>query len=218
MRSKELCIVGNGSLGSFAALLIGKMASLFGWRMRFLDFDKVERHNLQNQLFREKDIGRHKSEALAELIAEMSSASPKAEVAKATELTPFRGAVVVLVDNMAAREAAWLACRYNYNVHFFVDARSGGDLALVYAFDPRDPDCVTRYEESLYGDTEADAAPCANPRQAPILFFVASVIGELLARYEEQFPERAEFIQTIISTTREGLPDLECWSYTGVSY
>lgn len=218
MRPKDLYLIGNGSLGTFAGVLIGRLANRFGWRIKLIDFDKVERHNLENQLFRKSDIGRPKTEALAGLISEFSTAEPEPVIATAGEETEFNGIVVVLVDNMAARRAIWEACRYNINVPLLVDGRSGGEDASVFALDPRDPDCVHRYEGHLYTDGEALPAPCANARQVPMLFLIAGTVGEILARYEEQSPKEGEFIHMILSASDGDLPEVRGWLYTDMSY
>ena len=97
--------------------------------------------------------------------------------------TPLHGIVVVTVDNMKARREAFEAAKYRADVSLFVDARSGGDGAMVYALDPRDPDQVRRYEETLYEDEEAIPAPCADERTIPTIFAIAAAIARILALY-----------------------------------
>ena len=54
-------IIGAGAIGSCAALALAKI----GFKdFTVYDFDSVELHNLPNQMYRAKDIGKPKVEAL----------------------------------------------------------------------------------------------------------------------------------------------------------
>lgn len=217
MRDKNLFLIGNGSLGSFTAPLIARFAGRFRWKLHFIDFDKVEPHNLENQFFRKKDLGRPKALALAELVEDLSGTHAEPELRMADEKDLFEGIVVVLVDSMKARRIIWETCRYERSVPLFMDARSGGDLAIVYSLDPRDPDSVRRYDGTLYTDEESLPAPCANSRQLPMLYLIAGIIGELLARFEEQNPKTGELVQIILSCGDGYLPSIDSTSYTNFS-
>jgi hypothetical protein len=217
MSGKNLFLIGNGSLGSFAAPLIARFARRFDWRLHFVDFDKIEPHNLENQFFREKDLGRPKAEALAEIAEELSGIGAEAELRKADRGDKYSGIVIVLVDSMLARRVIWESCRYDYSVSLFVEARSGGDRATVYSLDPRDPDAVRRYDSTLYSDDVSDAAPCANSRQLPILYLIAGVIGEMLADFEERRWGTAGLEEVILSCGDGSLPSVSSTSYTGYS-
>lgn len=218
MRDKNLFLIGNGSLGSFAAPLIGRFAGRFGWHLHFIDFDKVERHNLENQFFREKDLGRPKADALAEIVEGLSGVRATPELRKAGENDKFQGIVVVLVDSMKARRVIWEICRYEMDVRLFVEARSGGDVAIVYSLDPRDPDSVRRYDRTLYTDEDAAPAPCANSRQLPMLYLIAGAIGEALVRFEEQYPKTGELVEVVLSCGGGNLPSIYSTSYTNFSF
>lgn len=67
-------IVGVGSVGSTIAENLARCGIR---RMTFWDFDDVESHNISNQMFRQKDLGRKKVEALKDIILEIN---PEAEI------------------------------------------------------------------------------------------------------------------------------------------
>lgn len=67
-------IVGVGSVGSTIAENLARCGIS---RMTFWDFDDVESHNISNQMFRQKDLGRKKVEALKDIILEIN---PEAEI------------------------------------------------------------------------------------------------------------------------------------------
>jgi len=207
LTGKTVNIIGAGSLGSFTALLLAKMARAFSWELRLFDFDSVEAHNLRNQLFREADVGVSKVAALADILRLLcgETLALSATEAKIDNETFLRDAIIVLVDNMKTRREAFEAAKYRADVSLFVDARSGGSAAMVYALNPRDPDQVRRYEETLYNDEEAVPAPCADERTAPTIFAIAAAIARILALYEND--ALAGFIETLINF--EQLPNLK---------
>lgn len=62
-------IVGCGSVGSTIAVLLARAGVT---KMTLWDFDMVEPHNLANQMFRQCDVGKLKTEALADILAEIN--------------------------------------------------------------------------------------------------------------------------------------------------
>ena len=62
-------IVGCGSVGSTIAVLLARAGVT---KMTLWDFDMVEPHNLANQIFRQCDVGKLKTEALADILAEIN--------------------------------------------------------------------------------------------------------------------------------------------------
>ncbi|MDP3947223.1 MAG: ThiF family adenylyltransferase [bacterium] len=211
MALKDLNIVGNGSLGSFTALALLKMARAFGWQLKLFDFDTVEAHNVLNQLYRKEDVGTPKTEALAALLKYLGGADTSIlpVPGRVDRNTPLHGVVITLVDTMKARREAFEATKYRADVSLFIDARSGGDGAVVYALDPRDPDQVRRYEETLYKDEEAIPAPCADERTIPTIFAIAAAIARLLALSESK--ELRNFVEILLNF--EQLPILSSKSY-----
>lgn len=95
-------IIGCGSVGSTIAenLVRCGVTKLTLW-----DFDTVEEHNIVNQMFRHKDIGRPKVEALKDILCEIN---PDAE--RDIELKPegwngkmLSGYLFILVDSIDLR-------------------------------------------------------------------------------------------------------------------
>jgi len=62
-------IIGCGSVGSTIAENLARCGIT---KMTLWDFDKVEDHNLVNQMFRQKDVGKLKVEALRDIITEIN--------------------------------------------------------------------------------------------------------------------------------------------------
>lgn len=200
----KITIVGAGSLGGFTALLLAKMAGGFKWTIRLCDFDSVERHNQLNQLFKKSDVGMKKVEALKNLLMLLSDAEITVSEEKITKDSKLDGVVIILVDSMKSRKAILEAVRYKTNIPLIIEARSGGDVAAIYAFDPRNPDNLKSYEDTLHTDSEAVPAPCADARTVDIIFVIASLIGRLMALHAHG--KLYGFIEALINFENQNLP------------
>lgn len=213
MNKKDINFVGIGSLGSFTAFLAAKMiGGAVQAEMTVWDFDTTEQHNALNQLYRKNDAGKSKTGAFKNLLKILAPGvilhERSERVSRTSEL---HGVVVVLVDSIKARQEIFQACVYRADIPLYIEARSGLDGAVVYALDPRDPDGIRRYEQTLL-EHEGVQAPCANQNTIPNLWHVAAAIGEILARFYSRKIPRSEFVQIIINT--EHLPIIQSKVYT----
>lgn len=102
MVGARIHIVGCGSVGSTIAenLVRCGVTELTLW-----DFDKVEPHNLANQMFRQQDIGKTKVDALFDMLKDINP-----EVANTIELKPdgwkgklMSGYIFLCVDSIELR-------------------------------------------------------------------------------------------------------------------
>src|SRR5688572_9763698 len=96
-------IVGAGGIGSPVALALAKMGCR---EIRLYDPDTIEPHNLPNQLYRLRDVGRPKVEALAEILREYTEVTVSAHLER-VDGQRLDGIVISAVDSMASREAIW---------------------------------------------------------------------------------------------------------------
>lgn len=172
-------LIGCGGIGSFAALVLSKMGVQ---QLHLYDPDAIEEHNLPNQLFRLRDVGRYKIEALQEILEEF--ARPPAEVQPVeVEARRMTGVVISGVDSMRARKAIWLrSIRYRAGILRYLDARMGAEVARIYAVNPTDPADIRFYEKTLYDDEEAEVLPCTAAAIIYSGFAIASLIGNLVKR------------------------------------
>jgi len=95
-------IVGCGSVGS---TLAENLARCGVTKMTLWDFDKVEAHNIVNQMFRQKDIGKLKVEALKDILVEIN---PDAETDVKIKPEGWKGELMsgfifLAVDNIDIR-------------------------------------------------------------------------------------------------------------------
>ncbi len=123
-------VVGCGALGSEVA----KNLAFLGVRSIYLvDMDKVEEHNLNRQLFMEKQIGMPKSKALAENIIALNSK---------IEVRNVNAKAEALVDDYDFNSADWyFDCLDNIPTRKFLNSF-----------------CVTKGKKMIHGGTNPDNA------------------------------------------------------------
>ncbi len=172
-------LIGCGGIGSFTALVLSKMGVQ---HLHLYDPDEIEEHNLPNQLFRLRDVGRSKVEALQEILQEFAGTPVEVQPVE-VEAQRMAGVVISGVDSMRARKAIWLrSIRYRTAVLRYLDARMGAEVARIYAVNPTDPGDIRFYEKSLYDDEETEALPCTAAAIIYSGFAIASLIGNLVKR------------------------------------
>jgi len=95
-------IIGCGSVGS---TLAENLARCGVTKMTLWDFDRVEAHNICNQMFRQQDVGKLKVEALKDILMDINP-----EIADSLELKPdgwqgkmLSGYIFLAVDNIDLR-------------------------------------------------------------------------------------------------------------------
>lgn len=176
-------VIGCGAIGSFAALTLAKMGFT---RLTLWDHDRVAPENIGPQLFRIKDIGRLKVDALADILQDFTGCTPQKVPYKANGTATFSDIVIVAVDSMAARKCIFRGARAQSR--FFLDPRMGAENALLYALRLSDEYAIDRYKKTLYTDEQASTAPCtakATAYTANMLGgHVAKTVIDLLARRE----------------------------------
>lgn len=95
-------IIGCGSVGSTVAENLARCGVT---KMTLWDFDKVESHNIVNQMFRQQDVGKLKVEALKDILTDINP-----EISDSVELKPegwdgklLSGYIFMCVDSIELR-------------------------------------------------------------------------------------------------------------------
>jgi hypothetical protein len=185
MEKVRISVVGAGSLGSYATLLLASM----GYEdIEVYDDDLVEYHNRRNQLFRTEDMEKLKVEVLAELVRFLTGVKIITHCFQAGKGTRFSGnVIIVLVHSMQARREIFEEIKNNPRYKLFIEARSGEHSARVYAINPSDPDAVKRYgsDEILYSDRKSLDTPCADETTQPTVWTVAATVAHFVRKWTE---------------------------------
>lgn len=150
--------------------------------MQIFDDDTVELHNLPNQFFRKKDIGRSKVEALADIVKEFTDFDIKINN-KRYEDENLSGIVISAVDSMKSRQAIFDMVRTQSEVELYIDSRMGGEVAQIFTLRPSDQLDVEEYEKTLFNDDEAEELPCT----AQAIIYTVLGIAQPIARLVKKF-------------------------------
>lgn len=152
-------IIGVGATGSFVAYALAKLGVK---NINIYDFDVVEEHNIANQLFGIADVGKLKVDAVAEIIHRETGIAIHTHNEKVTNQS-FAGYVFVMVDSMAARKEIFNNCiKFKPYVKLAIEPRMGLDMCRIYNIDPLNYEKMKAYEDTLYGDEEAEVSACGN--------------------------------------------------------
>lgn len=120
---KERChVIGCGSIGSNVAELLTRYGIT---KITLWDFDKVEPHNLANQLFDSYDIGKEKTTALADHLVDINpNIGEDLKIKGAYENDILSGYVFLCVDNIEVRKHIVEVNKRNPSVLAFFDFRT----------------------------------------------------------------------------------------------
>lgn len=157
MVKSKIHIIGCGAVGSTIAEQLARCGIT---DFVLYDHDIVEPHNIANQMFREKDIGRKKVDALAEILSEINP-----EVADRIETVPNKyvdqplsGVVFLCVDKVSVRKAIAKQHQYNTMIRMMSDVRISLTDAQHYFVDWRNAQMVRNFLSTMnFTDEEAEA-------------------------------------------------------------
>jgi len=185
-------MIGAGGIGSFTALALAKMGVE---NMTIYDYDKVEIHNLPNQLYGAEYLGEYKVTAAAEACAQFADVTPETRnSAFGKDDERVYGVVISGVDSMEAREAIWKKVKYKPSIPLYIDARMGAEVIRIYTINPCDPDEVEFYQRFLYSDKNALEERCTAKAIIYTGFAVASLLASQVKKYAKREPLSKEII------------------------
>ena len=145
---ERIHIIGCGAIGSTLGVLIarGGFTKITLW-----DFDKVESHNIANQMYTEDDIGKYKVDALAEMLIAINP-----EIKQYLKIEregwhgqPLAGYVFLAVDNIELRKEIAESNQFNMNIKAMFDFRMRLTDAQSYAADWKDSKMIEAFLNSM---------------------------------------------------------------------
>lgn len=145
---ERLHIIGCGSVGSTVAELLTRLGLT---NFCLYDFDKVEPHNLANQMFRQDHIGMKKTDAVFNMMQEINP-----DIAGTTKLFEegykdqrLSGYVFLCVDNIDLRREIAEKHKYNPQIIAMFDFRTRLFDAQHYAADWTDSEMKKDFLKSM---------------------------------------------------------------------
>lgn len=200
----SVCIVGCGGIGSPTAVFLSKLGIPY---LTLIDDDTIEPHNLPNQFFPIKMVGRPKVTVL-QAVCDLFGTSDVTPIIKKVQDVPqlLNGTVVTGLDSMEARESVWSLVKDNKNVDYLVDARIGGMEIVIWTVDVHDKDQQEAYEEwAMFSDEEGEEAPCT----ARGIIDVGTLVAGLVTSQVRRIATKQKDIPLMISFS---VGALELWT------
>lgn len=132
MVNRTIHIIGCGAVGSHLAIQLIKLGIT---RLKLWDFDTIEEHNLTNQIWNHKDIGKSKVEALIEHILELDPYIPPKNIKNMGkyEDQALEGIVFACVDSVELRKHIY-ECNQYAKLEIMFDPRLGSTTGSVFTY------------------------------------------------------------------------------------
>ena len=145
---ERIHIIGCGAVGSTVAENLVRFGLT---NITLYDFDRVEAHNIANQMFRNIDIGKPKVEALASMLHDINPA-----IDSHLEIAPdgytgqrMSGYVFLCVDNIDLRREIATAQKGNRYIKAMFDFRIRLEEGQHYAADWHNPQMVQNFLNTM---------------------------------------------------------------------
>lgn len=155
----SIAVVGAGAVGSRVALSLAKLGVK---KIRVFDHDKVESHNVPNQIYSQEQVGMSKVDALSEIIGGDAGIEIEAhEIRVEGKEISGDNVIFLLTDTMASRKMIWeQGIRMNIPSQLMVETRMGVDNGRVYSVNPCSTVQIEQWEKTLYSDERAQQSAC----------------------------------------------------------
>lgn len=158
LSAKPVTLLGAGSVGSFATLLLARQGIE---DLTVFDADDVASHNVPMSAYRPRDVGRLKVQALHEIVRDDVGLDLKM-IPRMYADEPLVGTVMACVDTMDGRSAIWKTVRMNPQVDLLIDTRVYERFIEVYFVRPCLPEDIESYEARLYPQDTTVKRTCGN--------------------------------------------------------
>lgn len=154
----KINIIGAGATGSWVAFSLAKMGLS---NLHIYDFDEVGMHNLPNQMFGVRDIGRNKALSIRNIIKLFTGFTVNARNEKVDGSVPLQGIVFMLTDTMKSRKDIYnRAIKNNPSIDLLIETRMDLRGGRIYVVDPKNREQTKMYEQTFYSDDEAEVSAC----------------------------------------------------------
>lgn len=174
--ARKLTVIGVGAIGGYVVSMAAKAGA---HDITVIDPDVVDSHNVPMSIYRQqRDVGRLKVEALAEIVADESGVELKT-VAHPYAAERLTGSVIVCVDSIQARQLVLRQVRHNGNVDLLIDTRVAMKYLSVHMIDPRSTLMLESYEK-LFPETEAHRQTCGTHGFITVSHIAAAAAVEFL--------------------------------------
>jgi hypothetical protein len=187
-RNEEACLIGGaGGIGSWLTFFLTKA----GFKPIVYDHDTIEEHNIGGQLFRVKDIGKPKVEAISSIVKEFCGDDISTFETKVDLNSPTHHFCFSAFDNMKARKDLFEVWKRSIPgctvIPLFIDGRLTMEQLQIFAVTP---DRVAQYEEHLFDDSEVEDEACTLRQTSHTAAMIASHMTSIFTNHLTNVYER----------------------------
>jgi len=186
---EQVLIGGAGGIGSWLALFLTRA----GFAATLYDPDTVEAHNTGGQMFRRSDIGRHKTDAVEDIVETFCGDQINTFRERVRNGSPAHAFAFSAFDNMKARRDMFENWKQGIAnspvVPLLVDGRLDMEQVQVFCVTP---DTMREYErDHLFPDAEVPDAPCTLRQTTHTAALIAALMTGLFTNHIANVQERA---------------------------
>lgn len=175
-------VIGVGAIGRQVALQLTAMG--VPW-LQLVDFDTVEISNVASQGYWEKDVGKYKVEATADVCWQINNDVAIDPVfARFKRSTEIGNVLFCAVDSIQVRQLIWGAVADK--VLFYCDGRMSAEVLRVLT--ACDSDSRHHYPKTLFPAEEAYAGPCTAKTTIYCANIAAGLMLAQFTKYLRQLP------------------------------
>ena len=154
----KIHVIGVGATGSH---IVDSLANAGVTDLEIYDFDKVEEHNIPNQIYFLKDVGKQKVNALREYVKAKTGAEINIHNEKVSSITMDKpGMLILCTDSMASQKEILLSTGTQPNCLRVIETRMGLEHGRVYSLDANSKIELRKWLSSWYPDEDAEESPC----------------------------------------------------------
>lgn len=204
--SRRVDVIGAGSTGSKSVMSLAKLGIE---NIHVHDFDKVEPHNVANQLFGNEDIGKWKVEALKEIVERQTGTKITAHNERVDGTQELGHAVFLLTDTMSSRKEIFeKGLKFKLRTKLMIETRMGVDGGRIYVINPSKLPEIKGWEAAtVYDDKMAEVSACgASISVGPTAGIIAELaVWQLIRAFAIENGEEDELDNEILLNLRPAM-------------
>lgn len=221
IQKETASIIGCGGIGSWTSLLLARtgIGGIYSY-----DFDIIESQNMAGQLFRLQDLGKHKVDAMKEIIKEYVPTLKGAFLSEPYNNQQLSRITITALDSIAVRKVVFEQyCEQYKNYHdkskcLFIDGRMSAEAFQVFIFRLSQEDKIKEYEQSLFEDSKATGNVCSYKATSYVGAMIGAYITALVKEHlhfqsDEYFAENIPYFHEIDTSFGIKIKTQSTWKF-----
>ena len=189
-------IIGCGASGSAIGMVLAKMG---GQSITLYDADLLERHNIPNQCYGPRYIGKNKAEALRDVIMDLTPEEIKPNVfankRHYNRGDAVSGIAIMCVDSIPTRREIFEELQHSKRAEWIIDTRMASQFYEIYTIRTNNPDNIKEYAETF--ELEIEEAPCTDRSVIYTPMMMASRVVYYIKRISRNEPVPSHYLEDL---------------------